>query len=510
MLNIESYVLQAHWLYYLALPYLTFSLGCTSSHPPENSLARPNILLVLTDDQGYKTIGSYGGEHVHTPHLDQLAARGMRFTDAYVTSQCTPTRASLLTGQYTARNGMWHVIGWYGYPWARMREPAYVENLSRETYTLPKGLQQAEYRTAIVGKWHLTTNEDGHYMGLNPQAAHHYGFDFAPPVIDRAVFNDGGDRGVYDLTEQALGFIGANKDQPWFCLLSHHMIHGKVVAPDSLVNKYRKLGYGEEGPYRAVYLAGLELIDWSVGRLVAGLEQLGEFEETMIVFISDNGGIDERLDWRTVTYDRPEGFQFDVDIREYDNAPLRAGKGSIYEGGVRVPMIVHWPEVIKKASVVSDPVHIIDLVPTFLELAGTEPAHPLDGTSLVPLFRKAPMAPLAERPIFQYCPFYDLNWGLTPCASIRLGDYKLIEFYGDQIDAHHHYSIGNRIELYNLKNDIGETTDLSQTQPEIAKSLSEKLDAWLEKMGADTPTLNERYDPKRAFESTREKPAWLK
>jgi len=194
--------------------------------------SQPNILLILTDDQGWPTLGRYGGKNVPTPHLDQLAAEGARFTDAYVTSQCTPTRATILTGQYTARNRMWHVVGWYGLPWAPMQERPFVEHLPRDAFTLAKGLKSAGYATGIMGKWHLTTNDDGHYMGLKPEAAHHYGFDHAPPVLPRSEFKEGNDRGVDELTDQAIDFIATNRDSPWFCFLSHHTIHGVVVAPD--------------------------------------------------------------------------------------------------------------------------------------------------------------------------------------------------------------------------------------------------------------------------------------
>ena len=299
----------------------------------------PNILLVLTDDQGWPTLGCYGGGIVPTPNLDRLASEGARFTDAYVTSQCTPTRATLLTGQYTARHGLWHVLGWYGYPWARMTEPIFAERFPRDTFTIAKGLRAAGYATAIVGKWHLTSGTDGNYMGLNPDAAHHYGFDYAPPVLPKSEFAPGGDRGVETLTTQTIEFIERHLDQPWFCFLSHHMIHGVVVAPEPITEKYRRLGYGDDGPNRAVYLAGLECIDRSIGRLMSRLDELGESDETLVVFLSDNGGVDERLDFRAAASKTESAPQFLSDLREYDNSPLREGKGSTYEGGTRVPLV---------------------------------------------------------------------------------------------------------------------------------------------------------------------------
>ena len=351
---------------------------------------QPNVLVILTDDQGWPTLGCYGGKTVATPNLDRLAAGGARFTDAYVTSQCTPTRASFLSGQYTARNGLWHVLAWYGYPHARMTEPMFAEDFSRDRFTIAKGLQQAGYKTAIVGKWHLTNNADGNYMGLKPGAAHFYGFDHAPPVLSQQEFRQGGDRGVATLTRQTLEFIEENRDHPWFCFLSHHMIHGVVVAPDEMTQKYRDRGFNDVGPNRAVYLAGLECIDQSVGRIMSRLKELGEHEQTLVIFLSDNGGIDERLDFKSLPQPHPEQPVFQPDMREYDNAPLRAGKGSTYEGGTRIPMIANWPQRIAAGTVIETPVHVVDLAATFLSVSGGEvpPDHTMDGVNLVPLLTR--------------------------------------------------------------------------------------------------------------------------
>lgn len=469
---------------------------------------RPNILLILTDDQGWSTLGCYGGEKVATPHLDRLAAEGIRFTDAYVTSQCSPTRASLMTGQYTARHGLWHVLPWYGYPYARVSEPAFAENFPRSTFTIAKGLKAAGYRTAIVGKWHLTANDDGHYNGINPDASHYYGFDYAPPPLGKESFQPGQDRGVEKLTTQAIDFISRNKDQPWFCYLSHHMIHGKVVAPDDITRKYQELGFKDEGPNRAVYLAGLECIDRSIGRLMSSLKELGEDKETLVLFLSDNGGIDRKLAFKDLPKPHPTSPQFATELVEYDNAPLREGKGSVYEGGVRVPFIAWYPKKIASGKVVSDPTHVVDMLPTCFDFANASaPAeYVFDGVSLAPLMLGKRDVESSNRAIFQYYPFYDLRWGLVPSASIRMGGYKLIEFFGDRVDSEAVYHSGASVELYDLKADIGETQDLSKTHPELALELKQKLRNWIAEVGATPPTRNPHFDPGRAFFETREKP----
>ena len=269
-------------------------------------------------------------------------------------------------------------------------------------------------------------------------------------------------------------------------------------------------GYGNEGPNRAVYLAGLELIDWSVGKLMKGLKEMGEERETLVVFVSDNGGIDERWDFKNAGYELADGTQFKPDIRELDNAPLRAGKGSVYEGGTRVPMIIRWPEHGKANVRSSVPVHIIDLTPTFFDLAGVESQHTLDGESLLSLWKDPAYAQLSARPIFQYYPFYDLRWGLTPSASVRKGDYKLIVFWGDRVDGEGVYREGRRMELYNLKTDIGETTNLAEQEPERLQELMQELENWLVELDAPVPVQNPHWEPSRALEETRQKPDWMK
>ena len=469
---------------------------------------QPNILLILTDDQSSMTLGCYGGKIVPTPNLDRLAAQGARFTDAYVTSQCTPTRATLLSGQYTARNRMWHVIGWYGCPWARMTEPPFLEQYPRDKSTIASELKRAGYTTGIFGKWHLTNGPDGDYQSLKQAAAHHYGFDVAGPRLASSEFEKGGDRGVKTLTEQAIKFIEENRKQPWFCFLSHHMIHGEVVAPDDLTNKYRRQGYSDGGPNRAVYLAGLESIDQSIGVLMNRLEELEEASETIVIFLSDNGGIDERLEHRSLPKPHPLAPKLEPNLREYDNAPLRAGKGSIYEGGVRVPMIVRWPGVTSPGQVIETPVHAIDLAPTIFRAAGVDHdgATILDGKDLAQLLKTGSDESLDRRPIFQYCPFYDLNWPLSPCASIRQGDFKLIEFFGDRFDEDHQYVAGHHVELYNLMVDLSESNNLADTFPRRRDDLLKRLHEWMETNGVSPSELNPNYEQSRAFETTRNKP----
>ncbi|MEZ5355290.1 MAG: sulfatase [Bryobacteraceae bacterium] len=387
---------------------------------------RPNILFILMDDMAQRALSSFGNPLVKTPHIDRLASEGVRFTDAYVTPQCTPTRATLLTGQYTARNRMWHVIPWYGYPWARLREPPFRESLTRDEFLLPKGLAAAGYSTACIGKWHLTNNADGNYNGLKNGAP--YGFDVVtkpPPGPDELRT---GDKGVRRLTDEAIDFIERNRKGPFFCYLPHHTIHGPVTAPDAIVRKYRDAGAPAEGLHNATYLAAIEYMDTCIGRLLGALDDMKLAGSTAVVFLTDNGGVFEALDPKPVH--AGNAWRLQVQRREFANTPLRAGKGSGYEGGSRVPMIVRWPGVTKPGAVSRTPVHAVDIMPTFFEMAGAKapPGHIQDGVSIAPLLRGGR---IARRALFGYTPFYELRWAVTPSAQVRDGKYKLIESFGD-------------------------------------------------------------------------------
>ena len=469
---------------------------------------KPNLLFILTDDQGWTTLGSYGNRLVPTPHLDALARDGVRFTSAYVMPQCTPTRAALLTGQHAPRTRMWHVIGnHYHYPWARLREPVYADDLPRDTFTLAKGLRAAGYATGIIGKWHLSaTNGDGDYGQLKPAAAAHYGFDVSIPTLSGE--QGRGDKGVARFTDEAIKFIAARRDRPWFLYLSHHTVHGPIVAPETLVRKYRDRGAPESGLHNAAYLACIEHLDTNVGRLLAALDELALRERTLVVFLSDNGGIYQAWEHRpflaTGEPTQPSPTQLTLNREEFSNAPLRAGKGSHYEGGIRVPCLVRWPGVVARGRVSDTPIHVTDWLPTLLEAAGAPPPkdHPVDGTSLLPLLRGGELPP---RPLFFYLPLYEVRWGATPCALIRDGDWKLIEFFGDWFDPGGKYVPGHRLELFNLRDDLGETKNLAVDQPQRAAALRAKLQRWLQDVGAEIPGPNPAFDERRQLLETNQR-----
>ena len=467
---------------------------------------KPNILFILTDDQGWPSLSSYGNRLVATPHLDGLARDGVRFTDAYVMPQCTATRAALLSGQHTARNGMWHVIPWYGSPWAPVTEPAFREQFPRDAFNLAKGLRTAGYRTGIAGKWHLTRNADGDYVSLKPEAGPAYGFDFVAPHGSGS--HNAGDKWVDHLTDQAISFMDTNRGRPWFFYLSHHTLHNTVSAPADLVAKYRARGAPEKGLGNAMYLAAIEHLDRSVGRLLARLDELNLREKTLVVFLTDNGGIDTT--WAPPAWNN-DPLDGSVPLREreqqFDNAPLRSGKGSAYEGGIRVPCIVRWPGVTRAGHVSAEPIHVVDWLPTLLAAAnGKAPAnYPIDGIDLRPSFAGKP---LPERALYWYLPLYDLRWASTPSAVIREGDWKLIEHFGDSFDENLNYQLGRKLELFNLRTDLGESDNRATAESQRAARMSAQLHAWIKSIPAEIPGPNPHTVPSKRFLETKEKQPW--
>jgi arylsulfatase A-like enzyme len=424
---------------------------------------RPNVILILADDLGDNDLGCYGRQDHHTPRLDKLAADGMRFTSFYCAQPiCSPSRAALLTGKTPARLHLTTYLP--GRPDTRAQKllhPPIRLELPLAEQTLAKVLKGAGYTTACIGKWHL----GGKGFGPGQQ-----GFDtvFAGRANTQPSATEGG-KGEYELTAHAEEFITMNRPKPFFLYLAHNNPHIPLAAKPELVAKNR-------AAFNPLYAAVVETLDDSVGHLLAHVDTLGLRDRTIVIFASDNGGLHV-----------PEGR----DDPPTHNTPFRAGKGFLYEGGLRVPLIVRWPGRIRAGAVSAVPVVNTDLLPTLLELAGLEPPHALDGISFARLLRGAGDPP--ARPLFWHFPHYT-NQGGRPAGAVREGDWKLIEHYED-----------GRVELFNLANDPGETTDLSNRQPGQAAALKRKLTAWRKSVGAQENTLNPDFDPalhKRLYEDT--------
>jgi arylsulfatase A-like enzyme len=431
----------------------------------------PNVIVVLIDDLGWSDLGCTGSDLYQTPHIDRLAARGMRFTSAYsACTVCSPTRAALLTGKYPARLHLTDWIPGHGRPRARLAVPDWQQFLPRGEVTLAGALKAAGYATAAVGKWHLGNRDQG-WPDRHGFDENHGGCEkgqppsyFSPYKIPTLPDGPPGEYLTDRLTEEAEKFITKNKDRPFFLYLAHYGVHTPLQAKKDLVRKYRERlrpGLRHTNP---TYAAMIDSVDESVGRIRARLRQLGLTDRTVVVFTSDNGGM----------------------LQSTSNVPLRAGKGSAYEGGVRVPLIVSWPDVTSPGSTCAEPVITCDLYPTLLAVAGTkgDPGHNagVDGVSLVGLL-KDPTAHLGREALFWHYPHYHPG-GATPYGAVRAGDWKLIEFYEDM-----------HVELYNLKDDVGEKADRAKDLPEKARELRARLHAWRKAVGAQMPTPNPKYRP---------------
>lgn len=440
----------------------------------------PNIIFILADDLGWTDLGVQGSKYYESPNLDRLASQGVRLTNYHHCQNCTPTRAALMSGQYAPRTGVYTVggIGRFNWQIRPLRPVDNVENLPLEKITVAQALKSAGYATAIFGKWHLGQNGDYHpgKRGFDEAIVtmgKHFNFNTQPPVEHPK------DAYLADwLTDRSVDFIQRHKDKPFFLYLAHFGVHSPHDAKKELIEKFKpKPGVG--GHNNPTYAAMIASVDESVGRVMATLDDLKLAANTVLIFSSDNGGVGG--------YHR-EGITTKSGGGITDNLPLRSGKGSLYEGGIRVPFIARWPGVTKPGSTSGTPAIHVDLYPTFLDIAGAKPPanYPLDGESLVPLLRQS--GPLKREAIFHHFPGYlgagENTWRTTPVGVVTAGDWKLMEFFED-----------NRLELYNLKDDLGEQKNLAATMPEKAKELHDKLVAWRKSVSAPMPAPNPDQKP---------------
>jgi arylsulfatase A-like enzyme len=458
-------------------------------------LDKPNIVFILIDDLGWKDISCYGSEFYETPNIDKLASEGMVFTDAYAAAPvCSPTRASILTGKYPATLGLTNFIG--GDARGKLIDAPFIDHLPLSETCIAKKLKENGYNTWHVGKWHL---------GESPYYPEHHGFDvniggcswglpiygyFSPWRIPNMKDMPKGTYLTDHLTDKAIELIKNKGDIPFFLNLWYYLVHVPIQAKREITRYYKekrkKMGLDEvktfevgeyfpcehKSKYRIKrrlvqsdpkYAAMIHSLDENVGRILTAIEEIGETENTVVIFTSDNGGLSTAEGSPTC------------------NAPLSEGKGWMYEGGTREPLIVKWPKSIAQGSESNVPVTSPDFYPTMLEIAGIEYLdHQLiEGISLVPLLKGRNYLP--REGIYWHFPHYG-NQGGTPCSSIRSGDYKLIKFYED-----------NHLELYNLQHDIGEKHNHSESYPEVTDKLVKELDNWLNWIGAKFPERNPDY-----------------
>jgi arylsulfatase A-like enzyme len=456
----------------------------------------PNFVVILVDDLGWTDLGCMGSTYYETPHIDRLAAEGILFTNGYAAAAvCSPTRAALLAGRYPARLGVtdwirpWWVIGrlspedcnpteYVGGPNDKLLCPPNAFFMELGEITIAELLKPAGYVTAHIGKWHL--GQEPHYPTKQGFDINIGGCDLGSPprYFDPYQTRRQGEivsiptlpprkEGEY-LTDreadEAAAFVRANKDRPFYLQVWHYCVHTPLQAKPEVEKRYaEKTPTHHKNP---TYAAMIESVDDALGRILATLEECGLSEKTLIIFTSDNGGL----------------------LGPTDNRPLRLGKGYPYEGGIRVPWIARWKGVIAPGQRCDVPISTIDVLPTVAELAGVPlpEDRPIDGKSLVPLLIGKGEFP--KRALFWHFPHYRGEIG--PYSVVRIGSWKLIRFYED-----------DRWELYNLEEDLGETTDLSQAQPQKLRDLKEIMENFLRETGARLPRPNPKYRPEPATAS---------
>jgi arylsulfatase A-like enzyme len=459
-------------------------LGLATCLTGAANTSKPNIVLILADDLGWSDLGCYGADLIETPHIDRLAADGVRFTQAYAMPVCSPSRGALLTGKHAARL---HITIWAegslkGPQNRNLLQGESLHDLPHTETTLAKHLHDAGYLTALVGKWHLGDAShfpETHGFDVNIGGTHwgapqtfwwpysgtgRFGPEFR--YVPHLEFGQPGEYLTDRLTGEALKVMDRASDRPFFLYLAHHSPHTPIEAkPDDVKHFEKKLRPGLNHQ-NVVYAAMVKSLDESVGRVLAHLAQRGLDRNTIVIFTSDNGGY--------IGVDRRAGQTVPVT----SNAPLRSGKGSLYEGGIRVPLIVRWPGVTPKAAECREPVVLMDLFHT-LHPAGSSGG---DGVDLKPLLKDPAVKLDRDALFFHYPHYYETT---TPVGAVRAGDWKLLEYFED-----------NRTELYNLKDDTGEKTDLVQQMPEKVAALRRQLHAWRESVGAAMPTPNTNYKKK--------------
>lgn len=466
-------------------------LNGTHAAAAEADRSRPNFVFFLVDDLGWRDLGCYGSTFYETPHVDRLASSGMRFTQAYAACPvCSPTRASILTGKYPVRTGITDYINSAGRnqpeQWNRntpLLPASYSDRLALDELTVAEALRKAEYATFFAGKWHL--GPEGYWPENQGFDVNKGGIERGGPYGGKKYFSPYGNPRLEDgppgehlpdrLASETVQFIEAHRDEPFFAYLSFYSVHTPLMSREDLKQKYERKRaqlprdkpiWGVEGSRKvrlvqehAVYAGMVEAMDLAVGKVLDALERLNLDENTVVFFMSDNGGLSTS-----------EGHPT-------SNLPLRAGKGWMYEGGIREPMIVRAPGLTEPRSTCDELVVSTDFYPTILELAGLplRPKQHVDGRSFVALLKGQSHD---RGPVFWHYPHYG-NQGGSPSSAIRLGEWKLIEFFED-----------GRRELYNLKQDLGETKDLAGDMPERVKDLHAQLQAWREKVGAKLPVPN--------------------
>ncbi len=421
----------------------------------------PNIVIILADDLGWNQLGCYGGPY-HTPGIDSLAAEGMRFTDAYASAPvCSPTRAALMTGKYPARLHLTDFIKGQEFPDSLLVQPPWQKYLPLQEITLGEVFRGQGYRTALFGKWHLSREKrppESEAYNPDKQGFDEYMVTYKPV---RGVTDPEWDpHNVDSITERSVRFLEENRDHPFLLIVSHNAIHDPVMESRNRIAGYERGGMTPE--YRVVPALGamVSRLDEGTGRLLKKLKDLELEENTIVFFCSDNGGKESYASQR----------------------PFRKGKGWLYEGGIRVPLIVRWPAKIDAGASTGAITATIDIFPTLLDLVGLPPAgHSIDGRSFAGVLQGN--GPAGDRSHFWHYPHYHRGSGMKPASALRKGKYKLIEWHEDLLKGEEAW------ELYDLDSDPGEARDISRENPAMLEEMRKDLHHWRSEISAQMPEL---------------------
>lgn len=466
----------------ISVLFTFIQFGCNSA---KKNSPPPNIVFILADDLGWPDVSCYGQDLWNTPGIDRLAKEGIRFTNAYAASPvCSATRASILTGKYPHRLSFTGITPHmaegtqYKLPDNAEVYAAYMKKtLSANTSTFAYELRNAGYSTCFIGKWHLGgTKNQAKEMGFD----HIHHFD---PSNSQFRFNENG-RFTTDLKgDAAIKFLEESKDKPFFMFFSANAVHTKIAASEDYINHYKEQGLPEKGPWNATYAGFVQHLDDNVERILDKLDELKISRNTVVFFFSDNGG---------------RGLNISK------NDPLRGGKGQLYEGGIREPLIIRWPDVIPSGKKIDVPVMSMDFYPTFLDIAGLDlqPENHKDGISLLPILKNDRKIDADRDKFFWHHPHYSSV--AVPHSAIRMKDWKLIKYYTSYRrvwDSEKNKAIELQsaplIELFDLKNDFRESKNLSSEHPEIVKELKKELEMHLDELNAEMPKKNPEYDPSK-------------
>ncbi len=451
----------------------------------------PNIVMIMADDLGGRDLPAYGNPFNEAPNIDKLASQGIQFSNAYAAPVCSPTRASIQSGQYPARVGIFDFIPGHWRPYEEVTVPVHdVQFLPDDIITIGDAMQAAGYKTGYFGKWHLGNKAEHLPNARGYDKAHMYaGGGFYEPKFVPEYKSTDEKRLSEILTNMGIEFIKENKKEPFFLFISHYDVHVQLDADRDLIDKYLEKEKDPDYACNAVYAAMIEHVDNSVGAIMNTIEKMGLADNTIFIFFSDNGGVDNRFDNIPLLGGESTDVYPDGHPLQYiatTNAPLRAGKGTLYEGGIRVPLIVRWPGKVKPASASEAIVASVDFYPTFLEFAkGKKPGNQvLDGISMFPALTRNKFNP--EREVFNHYPVYHHE---QPMSAVRKGDWKIVENL-----------VSGEFDLYNLNYDVNEMTDLKYSYPQKLEEMKKVLKKWQEDTRAAMPVPNPEFDPKRRYE----------